>query len=51
MVGSVTDDRFCEQMILDGIKHFGQLDVLVNNAGIGKRSNIDSEALMEVRHN
>ena len=34
--GSVADVKSCHQMIDDTIRHFGRLDVLVNNAGGGE---------------
>ncbi|KAL6954754.1 hypothetical protein U1Q18_052295 [Sarracenia purpurea var. burkii] len=47
MVGSVTDDKFIEQMVAAAVEKFGHLDVLVNNAGIGRVSTLESPTLME----
>lgn len=33
IMGDVTDEEFRKKLVEDTVKHFGQLDVLVNNAG------------------
>ncbi|GMT26899.1 hypothetical protein PFISCL1PPCAC_18196, partial [Pristionchus fissidentatus] len=33
LIGDVTDEAFCEQLVEKSVEKFGQLDVLVNNAG------------------
>lgn len=30
--GDISDERFCQEAVQDTIKHFGKLDILVNNA-------------------
>lgn len=35
-VGNVGDYRFVSKMVSDSLAHFGQIDVLINNAGISK---------------
>lgn len=36
VAGSVTDDRHAQAAVNQAIRHFGALDVLVNNAGVGE---------------
>ncbi len=36
IAGSVTDDRHARAAVNEAIQHFGTLDVLVNNAGVGE---------------
>ncbi len=35
LIGDVADEAFCEHAIAEAVSHFGGLDALVNNAGIG----------------
>ncbi|MEM8861624.1 MAG: SDR family oxidoreductase [Chloroflexota bacterium] len=39
MIGDVSDSAFCDQVIESAVAKFGQLDILVNAAGIIVRSN------------
>jgi hypothetical protein len=32
MAGDVSDSQFCEQLVQQAMKHFGKIDILVNNA-------------------
>ena len=34
-IGDITDPKFVDSMVASTIEHYGQVDVLVNNAGIG----------------
>ena len=36
-VADLTDNHACETLVLNAIKSFGKLDVLINNAGLGMR--------------
>jgi len=36
-VANLTDNHACETLVLNAIKSFGKLDVLINNAGLGMR--------------
>lgn len=36
VAGSVTDDRHAGEAVEQAVRHFGTLDVLVNNAGVGE---------------
>ena len=36
-VADLTDNHACEALVLNAIKSFGKLDVLINNAGLGMR--------------
>lgn len=47
VVGDLTDDKFCEQLIEKTIDHFKRLDVLVNNAGIFRPGPFMSRNQME----
>lgn len=38
ILGDVSDERSCNQAVAGCIEHFGNLDVLVNNAGVGVSS-------------
>ncbi|MCB0735166.1 MAG: SDR family oxidoreductase [Flavobacteriales bacterium] len=40
VAADVSDPQACEHLIAECIRHFGQLDVLVNNAGIASRGTI-----------
>lgn len=39
MIGDVSDSTFCNQVITEAIDQYGQLDILINAAGIIVRSN------------
>ncbi len=43
--GSVTDPKFVDQMVSETIDHFGKVDVLVNNAGIGEHRALEDITL------
>ncbi|MHB8576591.1 MAG: SDR family NAD(P)-dependent oxidoreductase, partial [Dehalococcoidia bacterium] len=34
----ITDSAQCSRMVVDTVSHFGRLDILINNAGIGDRA-------------
>ena len=36
-VADLTDNHACEALVVNAIKSFGKLDVLINNAGLGMR--------------
>lgn len=38
--GDVQDEAYCRQLVADTVTHFGRLDILINNAGLGHRSRI-----------
>ncbi|KAI5635979.1 short chain dehydrogenase domain-containing protein [Phthorimaea operculella] len=38
VVGDVTNEDDCRRIVSETLKHFGKLDVLVNNAGIGENA-------------
>src|SRR5262245_41401202 len=39
----VTDDAQCEAMVAEAVAHFGRLDFLDNNVGIGSRGSVVDE--------
>lgn len=41
VVGDIVDQGFVTQMVESSIKHFGRVDVLVNNAGIGEHRDLE----------
>ena len=47
----VSDDEQCRQLISQTISHYGQVDVLVNNAGITDAVHAAEEANIEVFRN
>ncbi len=38
--GDIQDPAYCRQLVETSVAHFGRLDVLINNAGLGHRSPI-----------
>ncbi|MFK7803003.1 MAG: SDR family NAD(P)-dependent oxidoreductase [Anaerolineae bacterium] len=40
IAGDITNEAFCNHLIEQTIAHFGRIDVLINNAGIGHNSNL-----------
>ncbi|ELU09606.1 hypothetical protein CAPTEDRAFT_184786 [Capitella teleta] len=47
LVGDLTNDKFVEEIVQTTVKHFGQLDVLVNNAGIYAAGSIEDSGMDE----
>jgi dehydrogenase/reductase SDR family member 7B len=45
----VTQEQDCEQLISETIEKYGQLDVLVNNAGISMRATLEDASIEVVR--
>uniref|UniRef100_A0A914PY38 Uncharacterized protein n=1 Tax=Panagrolaimus davidi TaxID=227884 RepID=A0A914PY38_9BILA len=43
--GSLQDDAVHDRLINETIKHFGKLDILINNAGIPGKSGVDSNSM------
>lgn len=41
LAGDIRDEAFAHQLIRETITHFGRLDVLINNAGLGQNSRLD----------
>jgi NADP-dependent 3-hydroxy acid dehydrogenase YdfG len=46
-VGEVRDNTFCEQLVQTAVAKWGQLDVLINNAGLGGKVGLLSEVPVE----
>ena len=44
IIGDVAEAEFCETLVVETIKKFGRLDVLVNNAGIAIQGKITSHS-------
>ena len=40
LAGDIRDEPFCRSLIEETINHFGRIDVLINNAGIGHSSHL-----------
>lgn len=38
IVGDIRNEAFCESVVAQTVAHFGRVDVLINNAGVGHRS-------------
>ena len=38
--GNIQEESFCHQLIEQAVAEFGHLDVLINNAGLGHKSNV-----------
>ena len=43
--GDISSQAFCEQLINDTIAHFGQLDILINNAGMSAKASLEEGSL------
>ncbi|CAH0586843.1 unnamed protein product [Chrysodeixis includens] len=48
LIADVTVENDLKKVVEETVKHFGKLDILINNAGIGLPANILSENAMEV---
>lgn len=48
--GDVAEYAFVEEMVEEGLKHFGQIDVLVNNAGIAHVGLLTDMSIAEWNH-
>ncbi|KAJ8721916.1 hypothetical protein PYW08_004318 [Mythimna loreyi] len=48
LVADVTKDADVKRIISETLKHFGKLDILINNAGLGQSANIQAEHAMAV---
>lgn len=44
-IGDITDPKFVDSMVASTIEHYGQVDVLVNNAGIGEHKDLEEISL------
>ena len=44
-IGDITDPKFVDSMVATTIEHYGQVDVLVNNAGIGEHKDLEEISL------
>jgi|TARA_Y100000588_G_scaffold279570_1_gene296442 3-oxoacyl-[acyl-carrier protein] reductase len=44
-IGDITDPKFVDGMVSSTIEHYGQVDVLVNNAGIGEHKDLEEISL------
>ena len=43
--GDISKQAFCERLINDTVAHFGQLDILINNAGMSAKSSLEDGSL------
>ena len=41
-LGDLSEVHFCEVLVTKTIEQFGQLDILINNAGLSPRNNLDT---------
>ena len=44
-IGDITDPKFVDSMVATTIEHYEQVDVLVNNAGIGEHKDLEEISL------
>ncbi len=47
--GNIQEEIFCQQLIAQTIAEFGHVDVLINNAGLGHKSNIADMSAEDVQ--
>ena len=43
--GDISDQSFCEKLISSTVSHFGQLDILINNAGMSAKASLEEGSL------
>ena len=43
--GDISSQAFCERLIDETVAHFGQLDILINNAGISAKASLEEGSL------
>ena len=43
--GDISDQHFCNKLIDNTVSHFGQLDVLINNAGMSAKASLEEGSL------
>ena len=48
VVGDVSNDEDAKRLITETVSAFGKIDILINNAGFGKRASIGDENLVDV---